>query len=83
MDPYYQPNFLQEMIMFAAPALVFSFCIFFAMFFALLLAGRRLMARSKPGPEGPSVALGIVRERYARGELSRQEFEQMKGVLEG
>ena len=28
-------------------------------------------------------ALMVVQERYARGELSRQEFEQMRSVLEG
>ncbi len=27
-------------------------------------------------------ALGTVRERYTRGEISREEFEQMKCVLE-
>ncbi|QIN77807.1 SHOCT domain-containing protein [Rubrobacter marinus] len=57
--------------------------VFLAVFFAILLSGRRLMARMKPGSGGPSAAMGIVRERYAWGELSRQEFEQMRSVLEG
>ena len=65
-----------------APAFVFGVFIFLALFFAILLAGRRLMSRVKPG-SGTSAALGIVQERYARGELSRQEFEQMRSVLEG
>ena len=83
MDPY-GSSFIEEAMMVAAPALVFSVFIFFAMFFALLLAGRRLMPpRTKPGSGGPSAALGIVQERYARGELSRREFEQMRSVLGG
>lgn len=64
------------------PALVFGVFIFLALFFAILLAGRRPMSRLKLG-SGTSAALGIVQERYARGELSRKEFEQMRSVLEG
>ena len=81
MDPY-GPSFVEQLMFVVMPAIVFSVFIFFAMFFAILLSGRRLVSRMKPGLAGPSGALGIVRERYARGELSRQEFEQMKGVLE-
>ena len=81
MDPY-GPSLMQELMYTVVPALVFSVFFFLAMFSALLLAGRRLMSRMKTG-SGPSGALGIVQERYARGELSRQEFEQMRSVLEG
>ena len=81
MDPY-GPGFAEQLLYTVMPAFVFGVFLFLAMFFALLLAGRRLMSRVKSG-SGPSAALGIVRERYARGELSRQEFEQMRSVLEG
>lgn len=81
VDPY-GPGFVEQLLYTVIPAFVFGVCIFLAMFFALLLAGRRLMSRVKPG-SGTSAALGIVQERYARGELSRQEFEQMRSVLEG
>ena len=83
MDPYGQPSFIQEVMFVVMPAFVFGVFIFLAMFFAILFAGRRLIFRMKPGSGGPSAALGIVQERYARGELSRQEFEQMRSVLEG
>ena len=82
MNPY-GPGFFEQLLYTVMPAFVFGVFIFFAMFFALLLAGRRLMSRTKPGSGGPAAALGIVQERYARGELSRQEFEQMRSVLEG
>jgi uncharacterized membrane protein len=64
------------------PALVSAVAVFAGIFFGILFSGRRLISRIRPG-EGPSEALRIVRERYARGELSRQEFEQMRSVLEG
>ena len=81
MDAYGR-RFAEQLLYTVMPAFVFGVFLFLAMFFALLLAGRRLMSRVKSG-SGPSAALGIVRERYARGELSRQEFEQMRSVLEG
>lgn len=38
------------------------------------------------GPEpgaGPGRALEILRERYARGEITREQYEQMRSDLEG
>ncbi len=80
MDSY-GPGFMQE-LMFCGHARVCVLGVYLLRHvFAILLSGKRLMSRMKSG-SGPSGALVIVQERYARGELSRQEFEQMKGVLE-
>lgn len=82
MDPYGPPGLFEEMMMLVAPAFVFGVFVFVAVFFAILLSGRRLISRMKPG-SGAFGAFGIVQERYARGELSRREFESMRSVLEG
>lgn len=38
---------------------------------------------SRPESSGDDVAIGILRERYARGELSREEFDRMLAELTG
>jgi len=40
------------------------------------------MARTRMGAEPKSSALDRLRERYAAGELTTEEFEERKGVLE-
>ena len=37
--------------------------------------------RARPG--ATDAALDVLRERYARGEISREEFEERKRVLQG
>ncbi len=46
---------------------------------------RRDTGESQPGATAPPArtALDIAKERYARGEISRDEFEQLKRDLEG
>jgi len=38
-------------------------------------------SRGRRGPEGRDSALDILRERYARGEISREEFDDRKKGL--
>ncbi len=60
------------------------------LFFLLVLAGIALLAtwavrRLGSSRSGPSTdeALQILRARYARGEISREEFEERRAVLTG
>lgn len=58
--------------------------IFWALVIVALIYGVRWLA-GRNGPEengGGQTALDILKERYARGEISRKEFEQMKKDLE-
>ena len=51
----------------------------------LLIAGFFLLrqyGKGKKGPEDTGVSpLDILKQRYARGEISREEFEERKRVL--
>ena len=52
--------------------------------FGLIWAIRWLVARSKPGGDGShaETPLEILKKRYARGEIGKEQFEQMKKDLE-
>ncbi len=59
--------------------------IFMAIFFLLLLIGVVLLivwllSRIRPGAQAP---LDILNRRYAQGEISREEYEQMKRAISG
>jgi len=55
-------------------------------FWALVIAGLVLGIRWLAGqgrPERPDRALDILRERYARGEINKEEFEARRRDLDG
>lgn len=62
--------------------------IFMLLFWGLVIFGiaaliRWLMARPSPGKETrDKTPLEIAQERYARGEIDREEYERMKRDLE-
>jgi putative membrane protein len=49
---------------------------------AIVAIGKWIFDRSGDTPRGKS-ALDILKERYARGEIGKEEFEQKKRDLEG
>ena len=61
------------------------------LFWALVIGGGALLLvwlfrqgrppEAPPGPHGPQ-ALDILRERYARGEITREQYQQMRRDLE-
>ena len=60
--------------------------VFMLLFWGLVILGiaaliRLLMTTSSRGPRDKS-PLEIVQERYARGEINREEYEQKKSDLE-
>ena len=60
------------------PALTQALAVFLGVFFSLLLASKKVSAKLQGGPaHNAKNASEIVRERYARGDISRREYEQM------
>jgi putative membrane protein len=56
-----------------------------ALFVGLILLVVVLLRRDRPGAPAPprSPSLGILEERYAKGEISREEFLERRSVLMG
>ena len=55
-----------------------------ALFVVGVIAGIRWTSRNADDPRGsasPSSALEVARERYARGEISREEFQRLREDL--
>lgn len=81
---YDGPGIVQQILWVLVPAtvlgLVIGLCVFAGVYFAISLA----MKRQKTGMSENSVpqdAIQIVRERYARGDISRAEYEQLREDL--
>ena len=75
---YGELGIVREILLLLVPASVFGLAIglgvFIGVYFAVTLALKRWMKTYKaPVPQG---ALEVIRERYARGEISRKEYEQ-------
>ncbi len=48
---------------------------------ALVLLVRWLWVQARPAPRSEETALEILKRRYARGEITREEFEGMRRDL--
>lgn len=60
--------------------------IFMVLLWGLVILGImalvRWLAQPRPGGTGEKTPLDILKERYARGEINREEFEQKRVDLE-
>jgi putative membrane protein len=60
--------------------------VFMLLFWGLVIFGVvalvRWLARSRPGRTGEKTPLDILKGRYARGEIDREEYEQKRADLE-
>ena len=81
---YEEPGILYEIMWVAVPASVLGVLIglgvFAGVYFAIGSSLKHWANTYKPPV--PQEASEIIRERYARGEISRREYEQIKQDLE-
>jgi putative membrane protein len=69
------------MMMPAGPCLTLTWLVVLALVVGgTVLLVRAVGDRGERGPTG-STALGLLEERYARGEIDREEFEERRRVL--
>ena len=56
----------------------------FAFWFVVIILVIRLLRRNATGqPSSSSSALNVLEERYARGEITHEEFTERRAVLRG
>lgn len=78
-----EPTFIEIFYWSILPALGQALAIFLGIFFGILVVSKRISSslRNNSADDTKS-ALEMVRERYAKGEISRREYEQMREDLE-
>ena len=77
-----EPTFMEIFYWAILPALAQALAVFLGVFFSLLLVSKKLFRQNQgESPTSARNASEIVRERYARGEISRREYEQMREDL--
>jgi putative membrane protein len=53
-----------------------------ALLIAAVVAGVRMLDRPSSGPAGPTPAEQVLAERFARGEITEEEYQSRLGVLQ-
>lgn len=79
----YEPGIWEPIVFYVVPGLLQGLAIFAAVYFGMSLALKR-WSKTHTSPAGTSVTASaeeIMRERYARGEISRSEYERMREDL--
>lgn len=77
-----EPTFTEMFFWTIIPALLQALAIFLGVFLSLWLIAKRFLTRYlEEHQANPRSAFEIVRERYARGEISRRDYEQMREDL--
>lgn len=77
---YGEPGLFDFVLWSLVPGMVQALVIFAAIYFGISLGLKKLSLPSQGKSETQS-ASEIIRERYARGEISRREYEQMRNDL--
>ncbi|MGF1471370.1 MAG: SHOCT domain-containing protein [Rubrobacteraceae bacterium] len=77
-----EPSVVQEILFFLVPATVFGVMIGLGVFVGVYFAVSLVMKKGGTySGSAPRDAADIARDRYARGEISRQEYEQLREDL--
>lgn len=77
---YGEPGFFEFVLWRLLPGVAQALVVFAAVYFGISLGLRKLSLQPKK-EAGAGDAFEIVRERYARGEISRREYEQLREDL--
>ena len=56
--------------------------VFMLLFWILVIYGIVMLVKRSPTSAGKNTALDILKERYAKGEITKEQFEGMKKDLE-
>ena len=60
-----------------------SMIVFWGIALALVIWAVRSFNHRPQGQQPPSAALGVLEERFARGEISSEEFTQKRQLIQG
>jgi uncharacterized membrane protein len=75
----YQPSWW-EYLFFLGPSLLTGLAVFAGVYFGMRLALKHWSSRERNG-YGATDPVDILRERYAKGQVSRSEYEKMREDL--
>ena len=76
------PTAWEWMLYFAVPALLQAAIISVVLSLVIWLVLRKMIPNTGSSSAGPENAMEIIRTRYAKGEISRGEYEQLREDLE-
>ena len=73
-----------DMVMTMGPMMGWAWLVVWLLFLAVLVVGIVFLVRSLPDRDDRSAsrAMAILEERFARGEIDREEFDERRTALE-
>ena len=76
------PTVWEWMIYFSLPAVLEAIIISVGVYLAARFGVKKILSKAGASGSGTGAAMEIVRGRYARGEISRKEYERLRDDLE-